>query len=192
MATPRALSPEIQAFPRRAIALTFANKFPVSHYRKSKVIGFAAIILVLLGVVALVRLSPDCSSTSRQADKARALSEDQFTKLHEAMTALVMSFPMEDRIIPHQYTGKSIPRDFLDLSPVLIRLGDSPLIRLEGCYDEHLDLRFFSVGEPDDVGDHSLRIVLVSGDYDMPKEILWQQKQQANKAEMATPRKPSD
>lgn len=39
--------------------------------------------------------------------------------------------------------------------------------------DHHLDMVFYGVGEPEEHGDHSPRIVLISGEWDIKKEVLW-------------------
>ena len=78
---------------------------------------------------------------------ARALSEQRLIELHAAMKMNMTSVPEDQRFIPRQFSGDSIPKEFAFLKPALIRFGDDPLIRLEGCMDHHLDMRFYGIGE---------------------------------------------
>jgi hypothetical protein len=131
------------------------------------------------GFFFLTTLLPDCSATSRQAKMARSLSEDRLAELHAVIASLVANVPEGDRFSGRQFSGDSIPSVFMDLDPALVRVGDDSIIRLEGCMDHHLDMRFYGVGESVEHGDHSPRIELVSGEFDLKTEVLWRSKKRS-------------
>jgi hypothetical protein len=139
----------------------------------------ALFIVVMGGFFFLTTLLPDCSATSRQAKMARSLSEDRLAELHAVIASLVANVPEGDRFSGRQFSGDSIPSVFMDLDPALVRVGDDSIIRLEGCMDHHLDMRFYGVGESVEHGDHSPRIELVSGEFDLKTEVLWRSKKRS-------------
>jgi len=164
------------------MCFTFARKIRVKNSNTFRLKVLALVSLVMGGFFFLTTLLPDCSATSRQAKMARSLSEDRLAELHAAITSLVSNVPEEDRFSGRQFSGDSIPSVFVDLDPALIRLGDYPLIRLEGCMDHHLDMRFYGVGESVEHGDHSPRIELVSGEFDVKTEVLWRPTRKSEQA----------
>lgn len=142
----------------------------------NRLIWLLLIALVLGGFFALRAFFPDCSATSQQAKMARSLSESRLAELHATISTMMARIPEKERILRRQFSGDSIPPEFVDLRPALVRLGGlggNPIVRLEGCMDHHLDMEFYGVGEPEEHGDHSPRIVLISGEWDIKEEVLW-------------------
>jgi hypothetical protein len=140
--------------------------------------------VVVAGIVAgflwLITSFPDCSAGSKQARMARALSAARLQELHQAMIDLRASLPEDERDYRTEFWGDEIPAPFKGLDCALVRCdGDTTLIRLEGCMDHHLDMRFYGVGEPVEPGDVP-RITLVSGEFDRKEELLWHQPEPAS------------
>ena len=149
---------------------------PQSRSRRTFGCFMTVLGVVVLLLVLLLWSMPDCSASSKQAKKARALSPEQFQELHRVMTELRASIPEEDRDYQNDLWGDRIPPSLRGLDPAVVRVGgDHQVIRLEGCMDHFLDLRFYGLGEKPGVVEKDLspRIVLVSGEFDRQEEVLW-------------------
>ena len=147
-------------------------------------VGLLLVVVVVGGFLWLLGSFPDCSAGSKQARMARDLPTDRLEELHQAMIDLRASIPEDERDYREEFWGDDIPAQFHGLDCALVRFGgDMPLIRLEGCMDHHLDMRFYGVGESTQFGDHSPRITLVSGEFDIREEVLWQRVDQKGEQE---------
>lgn len=154
---------------------------PPGNWQRPRSSRTAGCFMTVLGVVVLLFvillwLMPDCSASSKRAKKARALSPDQFRELHRVMTELRASIPEEERDFQTDLWGDRIPPSLRGLNPAVVRVGgDHQVIRLEGCMDHFLDLRFYGIGEKPGVVEEDLspRIVLWSGEFERREEVLW-------------------
>ena len=158
-------------------------KFQVQErrIRLVPIIGWGLLAVIVGGFVWLLSSFPDCSAGSKQARMARSLSASRLQELHQAMIALRSSLPEDERDFRQELWRDDLPPVFHDLNCALVRYGgDSPLIRLEGCMDHHLDLMFYGIGESSQFGDHSPRITLVSGEFDVKEEVLWRPEDQGS------------
>lgn len=138
---------------------------------------FSILVFMFLYVVFL-RVFPNCTASSKQAENARMLSQEQLADLHKAMKELRESITFEHELERHDLMEEDIPELFRALlDPKLVRPGGYwPLVRLEGCFDHHLDLMFYGIGEPNE-DKVSPRIVLVSGEHDIVEEVLFEAKE---------------
>ncbi|MEK7950302.1 hypothetical protein [Luteolibacter soli] len=143
------------------------------------------LVISILGGIAgfafLMLVFPNCDANSKQGRMARSLSRDQLAGLHRAMTKLWDKIPKEERESAHiRFGSDQIPEEFGGLDAHLVRIRDgNSIIRLQGCMDHYLDLVFYGVGEPTSRGDHSPRIVLMSGEHEIQTETLWRPDQEA-------------
>ena len=153
--------------------------------RKSEFWPRVFIVLAVLVLGFIAWFGTRCNAGSWKARKARSLPEERLEALYDAMKDLRSTIPADKSFSRSKYdlTGDQIPAEFQDLGCRVVRAGtDYPLIRLEGCFDHHLDLHFYGIGEPSDRGDHSPRITMASGDSDRKEELLWRPKDEVNKS----------
>jgi hypothetical protein len=129
-----------------------------------------------VGFALLLLMVPDCGADSKQARMAKALSQERLASLHHAMKQLWAAIPEQERgFASMKFSGEKIPREFGGLHArwVGIHHGSS-IIRLQGCFDHHLDLVFHGVGEPTGPVVEPPRIDLRSGEHAMMRtETLW-------------------
>jgi hypothetical protein len=132
------------------------------------------LLLALFGVVVLCFTVGSCDGDSRAANDARKLPPQRLEKLFADMERL--------RALPDPSgsehwgleSAAEFPPEFRDLDCLAIRSkGDAPLIRLRGCFDHHLDLRFHGIGEPDLGDHHAPGIFLNYGEVEDHDELLW-------------------
>ena len=155
--------------------MTDTPKAPEKQKKKaSRGVGCLVSVLLIVGIVAfLVSRMPQCGKNSKQAAMARSLSQERLAQLYHQMRKLRES-PVDDGSKYAGYSGHAIPLEFRDLNCRTVRPGDfAPNIMLEGCFDHYLYLRFYGIGESEDSGDHSPRITLQYGEFELVEEVLW-------------------
>lgn len=126
-------------------------------------IGIGGLVIVFGAVIVS---SSDCGSTSKAAKFARGLSQRRLADIHEEIVRLKRT--VGENFSDQQLTGNRIPVELQDLKPKLIRLGadrmSSSIIRLDGCYDDHLDLV---------IDEQPERISLRTSEISKNREVLW-------------------
>jgi hypothetical protein len=136
--------------------------------------GCMVSILAILGLlIFLASRMPQCGKSSKQATMARSLSQERLARLYQLMRELRES-PVDDGSRFAGYSGDTIPSEFRDLKCKRVRPSDfSPNIMLEGCFDHYLYLKFYGIGKSKESGDHSPRITLQYGEFEIVEEVLW-------------------
>ena len=110
---------------------------------------------------------PDCGPDSAAVAKARALSDDQLTKLYDEMDDLAKQDPTA-----YSVPAESWPPAIAALRPRKVSIDVSPRIMLEGCFDHFVYLKFGGV--PGELTPTEPKIVLSWGEPpDVGAETLW-------------------
>lgn len=154
--------------------------------------GCVISVLAIIGLLFfLASRMPQCGKSSKQATMARSLSQERLARLYQQMRELRESNVADKEFTTRVPTRENIPREFQDLSCKKVRPGDfSPNIMLEGCFDHYLYLRFYGIGESKESGDHSPRITLQYGEFEVVEEVLWRSEKVKESEQAATPNGP--
>ena len=102
-----------------------------------------------------------CGADSKKVTYAKALTNLQLEKLFNDTTEF---FQTNERI---HFQGE-LPAQFKDLGIKVIRVHRGVHLRLQGCFDHHVDLVVFDQGE-------NQRIELWYGEENFQKDVLWKQ-----------------
>ncbi|MBD5781528.1 hypothetical protein IEN85_18650 [Pelagicoccus sp. NFK12] len=129
-----------------------------------------------------------CDEDSEAVASARALTPERLERLYAQMAELVEKVKKEEVYIEYSVYDDGIPEEFEDIGAISIEpVRGIPSIRLDGCFDHHIDLLFVGIGiiEP---SSSEKQILLIWGEHSTAgEEVLWKENIGANQAELTTP-----
>lgn len=130
--------------------------------------------LAVAGLIVLIWLFPNCDASSSQAKMARGLPPERLAELYRTMGELYGALPEDEKKYQQTLFGEKVPKEFEGLKCDVVRVGGNypGILRLEGCFDHYLDMKFYGIGEAS-TGDNSPRITLQSGEFEILEEELW-------------------